>query len=208
MLKLKALREKKQAEQKAASEAQKDQDGHKNEKEEQSVFTLKKQSASGRRGRANAAMLRVQKDMSSMDEPIPGAELVVPDPDDIMHFNILIKPTDGLYKGATFKFTVEIPNSYPYDPPKVRCTTLVYHPNIDWEGHVCLNILREEWKPVLSIGSVMFGLMTLFLEPNPDDPLNKEAAKLMLDHPREFERNVKSTLRGGYHFGRQFEKLL
>lgn len=61
MLKLKALREKKQAEQKAASEAQKDQDGHKNEKEEQSVFTLKKQSASGRRGRANAAMLRVQK---------------------------------------------------------------------------------------------------------------------------------------------------
>lgn len=63
--------------------------------------------------------------MSSMDEPIPGAELVVPDPDDIMHFNILIKPTDGLYKGATFKFTVEIPNSYPYDPPKVRCTTLV-----------------------------------------------------------------------------------
>jgi ubiquitin-conjugating enzyme E2 M len=39
----------------------------------------------------------------------------------------------------------------------------VYHPNIDWEGKVCLNILRQEWMPVLSLGSVVFGLMTLFL---------------------------------------------
>jgi ubiquitin-conjugating enzyme E2 M len=56
----------------------------------------------------------------------------------------------------------------------------VYHPNIDWDGHVCLNILRQDWMPVLSLGSVVFGLMTLFLEPNPDDPLNKGARFWML----------------------------
>lgn len=48
----------------------------------------------------------------------------------------------------------------------------VYHPNINDQGKVCLNILRQEWMPVLSLGSVIFGLMTLFLEPNPDDPLD------------------------------------
>ena len=51
--------------------------------------------------------------------------------------------------------------------------TKIYHPNVDLEGNVCLNILREDWKPVLNLTSVMVGLQYLFLEPNPDDPLNK-----------------------------------
>lgn len=41
--------------------------------------------------------------------------------------------------------------------------TQVYHPNIDLEGNICLNILREDWKPVLSISSVVYGLQFLFL---------------------------------------------
>jgi ubiquitin-conjugating enzyme E2 M len=41
---------------------------------------------------------------------------------------------------------------------------------------VCLNILREDWKPVLDINAVVYGLIYLFYEPNPDDPLNHEAA--------------------------------
>ena len=39
----------------------------------------------------------------------------------------------------------------------------VYHPNIDLDGNVCLNILREDWKPVLSISSIIYGLQFLFL---------------------------------------------
>ena len=52
----------------------------------------------------------------------------------------------------------------------------IYHPNVDLDGNVCLNILREDWKPVLNLNSVMVGLQYLFLEPNADDPLNKGAA--------------------------------
>jgi len=85
---------------------------------------------------------------------------------------------------------------------------MVYHPNIDWDGKVCLNILRQDWMPVLSLGSVIFGLMTLFLEPNPDDPLNKEAAQLMIDRPKDFERNVKDALRGGTVAGRKFKVVI
>jgi len=114
----------------------------------------------------------------------------------------------NLSRISKFVFVVNIPLTYPYDPPKVNCETLVYHPNIDWEGHVCLNILRQDWMPVLKLGSVVFGLMTLFLEPNPDDPLNKEAAKLMIEKPSDFQRNVKASLRGGYHMGRNFPQLI
>jgi len=157
--------------------------------------------------RQSAAELRAQKDISEM-EPIPGSKLRFPDPDNIMRFEVEVRPTDGLYKGALFVFRGEIGANYPYEPPKIVCDTLVFHPNIDWEGHVCLNILREEWKPVLNLGSVIFGLLTLFLEPNPEDPLNKEAAQLMLEKPKEFERNVRESLRGATIGNRKFPKLL
>jgi len=79
----------------------------------------------------------------------------------------------------------------------------VYHPNIDLEGNVCLNILREDWKPVLSISSIIYGLQYLFLDPNPEDPLNKEAAAALKDNPRNFEAVVRRSLSGG-HIGNTY----
>jgi len=174
-----------------------------------SLFTLSKRGTKGgrRKNKVNAAEIRVQKDVAELEE-VQGVEVDFPDPNNLMKFNVKITPTEGLYKAATFRFEVDVPTSYPHEAPKAECKTLIYHPNIDWEGHVCLNILRADWKPVLTLSSVLFGLMTLFLEPNPDDPLNKEAAKLMIDKPAEFERNVSSSLRGGWVLGRQFPKLI
>jgi ubiquitin-protein ligase len=60
----------------------------------------------------------------------------------------------------------------------------IYHPNVDLEGNVCLNILREDWKPVLNLNSVMVGLQYLFLEPNADDPLNKGPSRSTLPSDR------------------------
>lgn len=65
--------------------------------------------------------------------------------------------------------------------PFITPLTQIYHPNLDLEGNVCLNILREDWKPVLNLNAVMVGLQYLFLEPNADDPLNKGA----FDRPRQ-----------------------
>jgi len=175
-------------------------------KSKENVLSLRTNKARGRNKKTNAAELRAQKDITEMEE-IPGVVVEFPDSNNVMNFTVNVTPSDGLYKTATFKFTVTIPATYPYDPPRVECNTLVYHPNIDWEGHVCLNILRAEWMPVLNIGSVLFGLMTLFLEPNPDDPLNKEAAQLMIDNASTFQRNVDQSLRGGYVLGRNFPKL-
>ena len=58
------------------------------------------------------------------------------------------------------------------------------------DGNVCLNILREDWKPVLTINSIVYGLQYLFLEPNPDDPLNKEAATELQANRDKFNLNL------------------
>jgi len=172
-----------------------------------SVFENREAQKKDKKKKQNAAELRVHKDISEMD-PIPGTRLDFPDPNNLMVFQLYITPSDGLYRGAEYKFTVTIPTTYPYDPPKAQCETMIYHPNIDWDGHVCLNILRADWMPVLNLGAVIFGLVTLFLQPNPDDPLNKEVAQLMIDNKTQFEKNVKLALTGGYVGNRQYPKLL
>ena len=81
-----------------------------------------------------------------------------PNPDDILNFTLTIEPDEGLYKAGAFHFTFAINENFPHEPPKVKCTQKIYHPNIDLEGNVCLNILREDWKPVLNLNAIIVGL--------------------------------------------------
>ncbi|PIA13164.1 hypothetical protein COEREDRAFT_83682 [Coemansia reversa NRRL 1564] len=118
----------------------------------------------------------------------------------ILKFNMLYRPSEGYYKGGEFEFKFVIGTNFPHEPPKVLCTNHIYHPNIDTAGNICLNILREDWKPVLNIQAVIFGIRMLFQEPNPEDPLNKDAAKQMVNNPQEFARIVKSSM-SGYRIG-------
>jgi ubiquitin-protein ligase len=120
-----------------------------------------------------------------------------PDPDDILNFILTITPDEGLYMGGQFTFTFVMSQNYPHEPPKVRCQQKIYHPNIDLEGKVCLNILREDWKPVLNLNAVIVGLQFLFLEPNASDPLNKEAAEDLRQSRESFRRNVRASMAGG-----------
>ena len=85
-----------------------------------------------------------------------------PDPDDTLNFTLTIEPDEGMYKGGRFHFTFAIAQAFPHEAPKVKCTQKIYHPNIDLDGNVCLNILREDWKPVLNLQAVIVGLQVCF----------------------------------------------
>ena len=138
-------------------------------------------SAAGgqKKKKVTAAQLRVQKGTPWLPSLIPaGREKVAdssiidlselslgstmktkfPNPDDILNFALTIDPDEGMYRGGTFSFNFAINQNFPHDPPKVKCTQKIYHPNIDLEGNVCLNILREDWKPVLNLNAVIVGL--------------------------------------------------
>lgn len=151
--------------------------------------------------------IRIQKDIAELDGG-KAATVAFPEVNDLTKFNVQIAVDTGLWKGASYNFSFKIPPMYPHDPPKVRCLTKIYHPNIDLDGNVCLNILREDWKPVLDINSVIYGLIYLFYEPNPDDPLNKEAAELFRNKPTQFAAVVHRSLRGYSVQGIEFEPLI
>ncbi|NXX35486.1 UBC12 enzyme, partial [Nicator chloris] len=76
---------------------------------------------------------RLSPDINELNLP-KTCEIDFSDQDDLLHFRLLICPDEvGL---------APVGQGYPHDPPKVKCETMVYHPNIDLEGNVCLNILR------------------------------------------------------------------
>lgn len=131
-----------------------------------------------------------------------------PDPDNILHFILHVEPDEGMYRGGQFSFTFTITPSFPHEPPRVQCREKIYHPNIDLEGKVCLNILREDWKPVLNLNAVIVGIQFLFLEPNASDPLNKDAAEDLRMNRETFRRNVRTAMLGGTVRGESFEKVM
>lgn len=72
--------------------------------------------------------------------------------DDLFHWQATIMgPGDSPYSGGVFFLAIHFPTDYPFKPPKVNFTTRIYHPNINSNGSICLDILRDQWSPALTI---------------------------------------------------------
>ena len=87
-------------------------------------------------------------------------------------------PDDSPYSGGVFFLNIRFPPDYPFKPPKVNFTTKIYHPNINSNGSICLDILKDQWSPALTISKVLLSISSLLTDPNPDDPLVPEIANL------------------------------
>jgi ubiquitin-protein ligase len=105
-----------------------------------------------------------------------------------------VRLSQGVYRGANFWFDLKIPPTYPFHPPSVTCLTRVWHPSIDpRNGAITLPIFGAEWRPVLSINAVVFGLQLLFVEPVTENALNTVAAETLTADPAAFESQVKMS---------------
>ncbi|KAF9280655.1 NEDD8-conjugating protein ubc12 [Mortierella alpina] len=173
------------------------------------IWSMKKENAGvdKKKPKVSAGQIRVQKDLNELELP-KTMKMTFPVPEDLLNFELEISPDEGFYAGGTFKFSFAVNGNYPHDAPSVKCLQKIYHPNIQADGKICLNILREDWKPVLTLNSVMVGLQYLLLEPNADDPLNKEAAEDLRTNRRNFETNVHKSIRGGSVNGVQYDNVL
>ncbi|KAJ9100537.1 hypothetical protein QFC21_003580 [Naganishia friedmannii] len=86
-------------------------------------------------------------------------------------------PPGSPYEGGHFEVAIELPKDYPFTPPKLQWITPIYHCNISMStGAICLDTLKNNWSPALSIFKVMLSLSALLCDPNPDDPLVREIA--------------------------------
>uniref|UniRef100_A0A8C6XH44 E2 ubiquitin-conjugating enzyme n=1 Tax=Naja naja TaxID=35670 RepID=A0A8C6XH44_NAJNA len=125
------------------------------------------------------ALKRINKELSDLARDPPAQCSAGPVGDDMFHWQATIMgPNDSPYQGGVFFLTIHFPTDYPFKPPKVAFTTRIYHPNINSNGSICLDILRSQWSPALTISKVLLSICSLLCDPNPDDPLVPEIARI------------------------------
>ena len=138
------------------------------------------------------ASKRLQKELEELKKTNDSLIVANPEEDDLFIWNAKIKgPEESLYENGVFKLKLNIPNTYPFNPPKIKFLTKIIHPNINHEdGSICLDILKENWSPALSIFRVLMSLISLLSEPNFNDPLVPSISKLYKNDPEEYNKLV------------------
>eukprot|EP01126_Amoeba_proteus_P066219 TRINITY_DN9536_c0_g1_i1.p1 TRINITY_DN9536_c0_g1~~TRINITY_DN9536_c0_g1_i1.p1 ORF type:complete len:172 (+),score=15.76 TRINITY_DN9536_c0_g1_i1:64-516(+) len=120
---------------------------------------------------------RIQKELKDLAADPPSSCSAGPAGEDLTHWNAtILGPEDSPFSGGVFFLDIHFPSDYPFKPPKIQFITKVYHPNINKNGSICLDILKEQWSPALTISRVLLSISSLMCDPNPDDPLVPEIA--------------------------------
>ena len=155
------------------------------------VSSGRKKSEGGKRSKkVSAAELRLQKDIEELDGG-KVADISWPDPNDLMKMNVVVKPEQGHWKSGTYNFSITVPDQFPHKPPLVHCNTKIYHPNINKKGDICADLLNENWGPTLNTRYVLEALKAMLTDPNPENPLEPEAAALFKDDRTKYNETAK-----------------
>eukprot|EP01113_Clastostelium_recurvatum_P046443 TRINITY_DN813_c0_g1_i1.p2 TRINITY_DN813_c0_g1~~TRINITY_DN813_c0_g1_i1.p2 ORF type:complete len:160 (+),score=33.87 TRINITY_DN813_c0_g1_i1:42-482(+) len=135
---------------------------------------------------------RLQKELKDFQSDAPDwckAELAG---DNMFKWKGSIVGPDGTpYEKGIFSVELDIPEEYPFKPPKIRFTTKIYHPNIKSDGTVCTEVLSDGWSPQLKIQDVLLTLRQILSEPNADGAVEADIAQAFKNDRAAFNKTAK-----------------
>ncbi|KAK8201039.1 ubiquitin-conjugating enzyme/RWD-like protein [Phyllosticta paracitricarpa] len=104
-------------------------------------------------------------------------------------------PEETPFAGGHWNIHVELPDQYPYKSPSIGFTNKIFHPNIDeLSGSVCLDVINQQWSPMYELINIFEVFLPQLLRyPNPTDPLNGEAAALLMREEKSYNAKVRGT---------------
>ena len=144
-----------------------------------------------------SAQKRINKELQDLGkDPPAGCSAGPVDESDLYTWQAsIVGPDDSPYSGGVFFLNIHFPTDYPFKPPKVTFSSKIYHPNINSNGSICLDILKDQWSPALTISKVLLSISSLLTDPNPDDPLVPEIAKLYKEDKAAYEDKAREWTR-------------
>jgi len=138
------------------------------------------------------ALRRIQKELADVQKDPPAGCSAGPVGDDLFNWEgVIFGPSDSPYAGGVFKLSIRFPTEYPFKQPHIQFITKIYHPNINSAGGICLDILKSQWSPALTISKVLLSILSLLTDPNPNDPLVPDIAVLYKTSREAYENNAR-----------------
>jgi ubiquitin-conjugating enzyme E2 D len=117
-------------------------------------------------------------------------------PDNLFHWQgMIFGPEDSPFQGGIFHVNINFPSDYPFKAPIITFRTKIYHPNINSAGGICLDILKSQWSPALSISKVLLSILSLLTDANPNDPLVPEIANIYRTDRARYEETAREWTR-------------
>ncbi|XP_068688122.1 ubiquitin-conjugating enzyme E2 E1-like [Montipora capricornis] len=132
---------------------------------------------------------RIERELAEIALDPPPNCSAGPKGDNLYEWNsTILGPPGSVYDGGVFYLDISFPTDYPFKPPKVSFRTRIYHCNINSQGVICLDILKDSWSPALTISKVLLSVCSLLTDCNPADPLVGSIATQYVNDRKEHDR--------------------
>ncbi|CAG8327138.1 unnamed protein product [Penicillium salamii] len=138
-------------------------------------------------------MRRLAADHAALHRNLPPYYLQPSDGDDLSQLTILLAGPPGTpFAQGIWKLHLKMPEDYPQSPPKATFKTKIWHPNMEeLTGAVCVDTLKRDWQPNLTLRDVLVTISCLLIYPNPDSALNASAGALMQEDYAAYAHQAK-----------------
>ncbi|KAI8096761.1 ubiquitin-conjugating enzyme E2-24 kDa [Halteromyces radiatus] len=135
---------------------------------------------------------RISKELAEIALDPPSNCSAGPKGDNLFEWvSTIYGPADSPYAHGIFFLDIQFPKEYPFKPPKITFRTRIYHCNINSQGAICLDILKENWSPALTISKVLLSICSLLTDANPHDPLVGSIAQEYLLDREQHDRTAR-----------------
>jgi len=139
---------------------------------------------------------RIQKELAEISLDPPCNCSAGPKGDNMYEWvSTILGPEGSPYAGGVFFLKINFPEDYPFKPPKVTFRTRIYHCNINSSGQICLDILKDNCSPALTISKVLLSICSLLTDANPNDPLVSNIAHQYLHDREEHDKTAREWTR-------------